>query len=102
MGDLISRKALLDEIDKRQKQDPYKKLRGPVESWVRRWGYDVLYLIVKYFPAVDAEEVVRCRNCMFRDPETGSCDHFTASPIPFPKNDTDYCSHGKRRCSDGT
>lgn len=55
--DLISRKALLDEIDRRQKDDPYKKLRGPVERWIRRWGYDILWTIVRYFPAAEVPEV---------------------------------------------
>ena len=54
-GDLISRKELISTLEQWRDKDPYKKLRGPIERWIRKTGIDCLILAVKRIPAVDTE-----------------------------------------------
>ena len=42
------------------------------------------------------EEVVRCKDCMHRDPENHSCD-CGCWHMPYKTKDDDYCSYGERR-----
>ena len=54
-------------------------------------------------PAVDAVEVVRCKDCIYY--ETGKdylpyCNHPDSGIAYFPEED-DFCSYGERRDDDG-
>lgn len=46
----------------------------------------------------DVLKVVRCRECIHRDPEDKKCDgSFQAKGGIFPMSDDDFCSYGERR-----
>ena len=49
------------------------------------------------FPAVDAVEVVRCKNCRFCDTKTYHCTYPIGMTLPFERNPSDFCSYGKPR-----
>lgn len=99
MAKMIDPNALIEEIRLMKKRDPWRKLRGLVERWVRNSGYDILMLMVKHFPAVDAEEVVRCKDCKSYE-QLGETEHsfvcVNAHGLPLAKSDS-YCSRGERR-----
>lgn len=43
-------------------------------------------------------EVVKCKDCVHRDPEDKKCDCvFRAKGGMFPMDDDDFCSYGERR-----
>ena len=46
---------------------------------------------IRQIPAVDAVEVVRCRNCIYAD------EHFQCKYVQFNNWASDYCARGKRR-----
>ena len=50
-------------------------------------------------PAVDAVEVVRCRECRRRDPEDHKCEcgEMERQGCPFPVDDDYFCAYGKRK-----
>lgn len=53
------------------------------------------------FPLANAVEVVRCKDCIHRDPEDKKCDcSFQARGGIFPMDDNDFCSYGERRKED--
>lgn len=56
--ELILRDGLIAELEERKKNDQYRKKRGLIERWVRNFGYDILILIAKYYPAANSVEVV--------------------------------------------
>lgn len=53
-------------------------------------------------PTADVVEVVRCKDCVHRDPEDKKCDGaFQAKCGMLPMDDNDFCSYGERRKEDG-
>lgn len=53
-------------------------------------------------PAADVVEVVRCGDCVHRDPEDKKCDGaFQAKGGIFQMDDDDFCSYGERRKENG-
>lgn len=45
----------------------------------------------------DVVQVVRCKDCIHRDPEDKKCDcSFQAKGGIFPMDDDDFCSYGER------
>ena len=48
-------------------------------------------------PAVDAVEVVRCRECKHCDPENHHCDHHMGTAAPLRRKPDDFCSYGERK-----
>lgn len=57
------------------------------------------YQWVSELPAVDAVPVVRCRECVHRDPEDKKCDsgELERAGCIFPVDDDYFCKWGKRR-----
>ena len=52
--------------------------------------------------AEDVVQVVRCKDCIHRDPEDKKCDcSFQAKGGIFPMDDDDFCSYGERRKENG-
>lgn len=52
-------------------------------------------------PAVDAVEVVRCRECKHCDQENHHCDHHMGTAAPLRRKPDDFCSYGERKeCAD--
>lgn len=47
-------------------------------------------------PTADVVEVVRCKDCVHRDPEDRKCEHYMNNNI-FIRQDNDYCSYGERK-----
>lgn len=93
--DLISRSALLEEISK------CTIIPDDLYSMGIMAGVDAIKKKVENAPAVDAVEVVKCRDCKYRDPENHHCDHGTGTMIYFPRKPDDFCSYGERRADDG-
>ena len=50
----------------------------------------------------DFMEVVRCKDCKYRDPEDRKCDHggLEHMGVMFPVKDEWYCADGERKGSD--
>lgn len=47
--------------------------------------------------AEDVVQVVRCKDCIHRDPEDKKCDcSFQARGGIFPMDDDDFCSYGEK------
>lgn len=45
----------------------------------------------------DVVQVVRCKDCIHRDPEDKKCDcSFQAKGGIFPMDDNDFCSYGEK------
>ncbi len=78
-NDLISRSAL--------KKDLLERSFFPV----------IMKNALENAPAVDAVEVVQCKDCKYRDPENHHCDHVAGTMIYFPRKPDDFCSYGERR-----
>ena len=53
--------------------------------------------IINQFPAVNAVEVVRCKDCKHCDPENYHCDHPMGTAAPFRRRPDDFCSYGERK-----
>ena len=92
MNDLISRSALIERIEKRLKN-------SMIIGWLRS--------IIDDAPAVDAVEVVRCKDCKFRKSAFNGEDYFCTvwdadeSETAYVTDD-DFCSYGERRNGDAT
>ena len=116
-NDLISRSALLDDLrgcydDLIQVYDslryiPEKQICGAQISELKTIVY-----WVNNAPAVDAVEVVRCKNCKhftqdafsitFCDYHTGhACDDDGRCDGVCDVYEDDFCSYGERRADDG-
>ena len=51
--------------------------------------------------SADVVRIVRCKDCIHRDPEDKKCDcSFQARGGIFPMNDDDFCSYGEMREED--
>lgn len=50
-------------------------------------------------PTVDAIPIVRCKDCVHRDPEDKKCDcgSNARQGCPFPVDDNYFCGYGERR-----
>lgn len=65
-------------------------------------GIDFATEKLKNTPTVDAVEVVRCKDCEYRLHPTGMCMNPMAMGFDaLEPTDSDFCSRGKRRDSDG-
>ena len=96
-NDLISRSALLE------------KAIGVVVYDEGGWNCNVRAVpddVVEKAPAVDAVEVVRCKDCKYRcetkegeyNPEDIVCDWWATDGLKA----NDFCSYGERRGGDGS
>lgn len=57
---------------------------------------EIFKFILDQQPTVDAVEVVRCKDCKYRDPENGHCDHYMGTAIPLTRRLVDFCSYGEK------
>lgn len=89
-NDLISRKALLDDLE----ADRMKN--GMRDIYLR-----VLGCYINCQPAVDAVEVVRCRDCkLWGGAIFGNvCRRWSAplADVKYTTGENDFCSYGERR-----
>ena len=98
MSDLISRSALLEKV----------QFRLPIDNHnaeVISGCVDITRRLIENAPAVDAVEVVRCRDCKFRKSTFNGEDYFCTvwdaddSETAYVTDD-DFCSYGERRAAD--
>ena len=70
-------------------------------AFLKRMMRTARYFYVKFDimeePAVDAVEVVRCKDCKHCDPENYHCDHPMGTAAPLRRKPDDFCSYGKRK-----
>ena len=89
---LIDANALKQRFDEREADD--------IEMYgvhiVECFPADDAKEIVDQMPTVDAVEVVRCKDCKMRCPESVCiAKHCTLTGVPV--DDDDFCSYGERR-----
>ena len=90
-------------IDKREVVSKLITLQNNYTFFKNEWDAERLYreiakleIEVGKTPTVDAVEVVRCKDCKMRCPESVCiAKHCTLSGIPV--DDDDFCSYGERR-----
>lgn len=104
MNDLISRSALLNHLVEKKIE---KTAKGDMSAGVRLTVAIIEFLIelVGLFPAVDAVEVVRCKDCKFYETGVEYYGGGTKDVCRFLKRQTqedDFCSYGERRADDAT
>lgn len=91
-NDMISRSALFEDItgafNRHYEKSYYQCIHDFFNCTVRR---------INNAPAVDAVEVVRCKECRHCDPENHHCDHSVGTMIYFPRKPDDFCSYGEKR-----
>ena len=95
---LIDASALIEEITAMKKIDPYKKQRGLIERWVRNNGYDILILLVKHFPTVEAVEVEQIKDLIERHIELRV--NFIDYVCSGTNNPAPYCLNKRKECVD--
>lgn len=61
-----------------------------------------LFELIGNAPTVDAVQVVRCKDCVHRDPEDKKCDcgSLARAGCPFPVDDNYFCGYGERNDSE--
>ena len=90
-GDLISRSALLDAL----KTEEWAVILG--NSFVR---YMKAKALIEKIPAVDAVEVVRCKDCVYWGAAKANSKGFLICPASRMEiMATDFCSYGGRRAN---
>lgn len=77
--------------------DADELLKDNTWEWFDDWGnYTLAGQAIADAPTVDAVEVVRCKDCKYRDPENGHCDHYMGTAIPLTRRLFDFCSYGAK------
>lgn len=66
-----------------------------VQAYEMGWN-DALDAVADSAPTVDAEPVVRCKDCIYYG-DHGDGEMACAMMILYPNKPTDYCSLGERR-----
>ena len=107
MNDLISRKALIDSIQGTVSEVAKSAPYDPV--WFTRLAqrqFEILN-IIDDAPAVDAVEVVRCKDCRYAKDmlplanamayQMGVCTVRKEDGIEFTVWEHDFCSYGERK-----
>ena len=90
MDDLISRSALIKKLEETQ-----GKIRTPDMKFVLSWAINLL----NEQPAVDAIEVVRCRDCKHHEDEdlkTVYCPNIVGGWVDYDF----YCRDGKEKSNE--
>lgn len=85
---------LNDEIEECGDCDVYSQPVG----YGTRLGLEYSKSLVETAETVDGVKVVRCKDCIHRDPEDKKCDcSFQAKGGMLPMDDNDFCSYGESR-----
>lgn len=94
--DLISRSALLDEINGIYKRHYEKSHYQFIHDFFR-----AIFRRINKAPAVDAVEVVRCKDCKWYRGETHWCDMNSKDRAEhYNWYADDFCSYGEMRSND--
>lgn len=107
-NDLISRSALKDDlVDSKEKLwEIYRGITHEVDKQIcagQIGTFQEVILRVKDAPAVDAVEVVRCKDCKWLCSGFGtySCAKHTGLAL-IKRDGSSFCSYGERRADDGS
>ena len=99
MSDLISREALMRRIQSEGKHQASQNANryDPIVL-----AYGDCYAMAKTAPAVDAVEVVRCKDCenWYRNNDDEYAKKYSCQIRNSYTASTDYCSYGERRESE--
>lgn len=88
---------LNDEIEACGDSDVYFQ---PV-MYGTRLGLEYSKSLVETAEIADVIRIVRCKDCIHRDPEDKKCDcSFQAKGGIFPMDDDDFCSYGEKKKED--
>lgn len=100
MNDLISRSALLKAFENNIDTDVCQEDADYQYLWGFSW--ETVESAIQAAPAVDAVEVVRCKDCKWLCSGFGtySCAKHTGLALIKPDG-SDFCSYGERRVDDG-
>ena len=75
-----------------------EKMHGNESTLINCYNADWIVSFLESQPTADVQEVVRCKDCLHRDPEDKKCDcSFQARGGIFPMEDDDFCNYGERR-----
>lgn len=92
---LIDADALMIRIAHHTVHDSLKRITFEAANAYEQVKGDMFNLVQKA-PTIDAEPVVRCKDCKERCPESAtSVEHCTLSGIQT--EDDDFCSYGERK-----
>ena len=84
---------LNDEIEACENPDVYSQ---PV-AYGARLGLEYSKSLVETAETADVVRIVRCKDCIHRDPEDKKCDcSFQAMGGILPMDDDDFCSYGEK------
>lgn len=89
----IEREAALDAIT-------YRTIIEPTESDIVALTLAVAQKNIRKVPAADVVEVVRCKNCDYRDGIEDICGNIYCRLHDGRFDKDGYCSYGKRRTED--
>ena len=84
---LIDANALMSYMDECSKESRFRVYYGYAKSFIDD------------APTIDAEVIVRCKDCKYRT-EFGNCEHLRQHgilPVAYPY---DFCSYGERKDPD--
>ena len=93
----IEREALLNAVENAMDDCEYY---GEWEDCISFYNDDILDTIEKV-PAIDAQKVVRCKDCVFFQKDAFGQSVCARSFNHFCMNLDDFCSYGKRKCDNG-
>lgn len=102
MDDLISRKALLNELRRELRECIRDGEEFGGESILLAEGIESAIDMVKYAKSVDAVEVVRCKNCKHWLKDFAGCTEFVGRCewANYMIGATGYCLYGERKEKD--
>lgn len=90
MSDLISRSALLDEINGIYKRHYEKSSYQFIHDFFR-----AMFRKVHKAPTIDAVPVVRCADCIYWSSKRSMCNNLRG--LYSQTKETDFCSWGERK-----
>ena len=64
---------------------------------ITRYDYKRISALLIEFSTVDAEPVIRCKNCKYRDPEDHKCDCGHDIRWQLPREDNWFCADAERK-----
>lgn len=64
--------------------------------------FNLVMKLINDAPIIDAVPIVRCKDCVHRDPEDKKCDCglLARQGCPFPVGDNYFCGYGERKDGD--
>ena len=70
-------------------------------SYSTYMSYEIMDCVDDSIVEEELVPVVRCKDCVYCDPENRHCDHPMGTVVPVPRKQEDFCSYGERKEADG-